>query len=102
MKRTSKPEEWGSFDPIAVHMLGQLFDEVWASLAPAIGECCDDMGMARDHLASILVELAKDSQLDASQITRTATRVMRVRYISPPVKAEQTTGARAGDKGHEH
>jgi hypothetical protein len=81
MKRTFQPEEWGSFDPIAVHKLGQLFDEVWASLAPEILKCCDDIAMARDHLASLLVELAKDSQLDSSQITRTTTRVMRERYI---------------------
>ena len=80
MKRTSKPEEWGSFDPIAVHMLGQLFDEVWASLAPEIDKCCYDMAMARDQLASILVELAKDGQFDAVQITRTTTRLMRECY----------------------
>lgn len=80
MKRTYR-RSGGSFDSVAVHMLGHLFDDVWASLAPEIGKCSDDIAMARDHLASILGELAKDSQLDASQITRTATRVMRERYI---------------------
>ena len=73
----------GSFDSVAVQ-LGHLFDEVWASLAPEIGKCSDDIAMARDHLASILVELAKDRQLDASQITRTTTRIMRERYILRP------------------
>ena len=80
MTSTLHPETWGTFDPIAVHKLGQLFDEIWASLAPEIVKCCDDIAMARDHLASLLVELAKDSQLDASQITRTTTRLMRERY----------------------
>ena len=80
MKSALHPETWGSFDPDALHMLGQLFDEVWASIAPEIGKCCDDIAVARNHLAGILVELARDSQLDASQITRTTTRLMRERY----------------------
>ena len=28
----SLPKRQGAFDPTAVHMLGEIFDEVWASL----------------------------------------------------------------------
>jgi hypothetical protein len=80
MNRKTQPVTWGSFDPNDVHLLREVFDQVWASLAPEIGKCCDDMATARDQLASILVQLAKDRQLNALQITRTSTRLLRERY----------------------
>jgi hypothetical protein len=76
----SLPKRQGAFDPTAVHMLGEIFDEVWASLAPEIGKSRRDMEFARNHLALIIVELAKDGQLSPLQIIRTAARLMREAY----------------------
>lgn len=62
-------------------MLGEVFDQVWSCIAPEIGKSRDDVKFARNHLALLIVELAKDGQLSPLQITRTATRLMHERYI---------------------
>ena len=76
----SLPQWQGTFDPTAVHMLGEVFDEVWACIAPEIGKSRDEVEFARNHFALIVIELAKDGQLSPLQITRTAARLMREAY----------------------
>jgi hypothetical protein len=76
----SLPDWQGMFEPAAVHMLGEVFDEVWARIAPEIDKSRDDVKFARNQLALIVVRLAKDGQLSPLQITRTATRLMRQAY----------------------
>jgi len=49
-------------------MLGDVFDEVWASLAPEISKSPCDIQFARNHLALIIVDLAKDGQLGPHQV----------------------------------
>jgi hypothetical protein len=66
----SFPKWQGAFDSTAVHLLGEVFDEVWVSLAPEIGKSRCDIQFARNHLALIIVDLAKDGQLSPLQITR--------------------------------
>lgn len=81
MKLRSHKQSQGTFDPSTVHMLGEVLDEVWASLAPEIGKSRADVEFARNHLALIIVDLAKDGQLSPLQIARTAARLMRDRYF---------------------
>ena len=67
----------GSFEPASLHMLGEMFDEVWACIAPDIGNRREDVEAARNRLAAILLKLAKDGQFGPLQITRTSARLMR-------------------------
>jgi hypothetical protein len=60
-----------------LRMLGELFDEVWASVAAAFGKHPNQIEHARIRLARIVLDLAKDNQLGPLQITRTAGRLMR-------------------------
>jgi len=81
MKLGSRKHSQGTFDPSTVHTLGEIFEEVWASLAPEVGKSRCDIQFARNHLALIVVDLAKDGQLSPLQITRTAARLVRERYL---------------------
>ena len=65
-----------SYGPEELKELGNLFDAVWASVALDFGE---DGGKeaVRARLATIVLDLAKDGQLGAMQITRTACRLIR-------------------------
>jgi hypothetical protein len=65
-----------TFDPEALHTLATLFEEVWASVAPAYGSDPLAIEEARMRLATIVIDLAKDRQLSPLQITRTAARLM--------------------------
>jgi hypothetical protein len=55
----------------------EVLNEVWASLAPYLAKEADKTGTARMRLASIVLDLAKNGQLGALQITRAAARLMR-------------------------
>ena len=67
----------GSFEPQRVKMLGEIFDNVWASVAPQFGDQPDDIEGVRTRLAVIVLHLAKDGQLAPEQIERTAARLIR-------------------------
>lgn len=58
-------------------MLGEVLDEIWQSLAPEYGSDPRAIEAARTRLAIIILALAKDHQLSAREIKRTAARLMR-------------------------
>ena len=66
-----------SFAPEALKILGEVFDAVWASVAPDFGDDRQEIETARIRLATIVLELAKDGQLGPHQIARTARRLIR-------------------------
>jgi hypothetical protein len=66
-----------TFDPEAFSELAGLFDEVWASLAPANDSDSRSIEDARMRLATIMIDVAKDRQLSPLEITQTAARLMR-------------------------
>ena len=66
-----------SYDPSELKALIQVFDEVWASLAADGFGRAGRMVAQRNRLASIVLALSHDRQLGASQIARTAGRLMR-------------------------
>jgi hypothetical protein len=66
-----------SFLPATLTMLGEVFDDVWALVAPEFGDDPDEIEEARIRLATIVLELAEDGQLGPRQIARTASRLMR-------------------------
>jgi hypothetical protein len=61
-----------SFLPDTLTMLGEVFDEVWALVAPEFGDDPDEIEEARIRLATIVLQLAQDGQLGPRQIARTA------------------------------
>ena len=73
-----------ALDPASLRVAEEVLDEVWASLERYIGKDESACGAARMRLANIVLDLAKDGQLDTLQITRTAARLMarrsRVRH----------------------
>ena len=66
-----------SFAPETLQMLGEVFDEVWASVAADFATDPDQIGTSRFRLATIILSLAKDGQLGTLQISRTAGRLIR-------------------------
>lgn len=66
-----------TFDPEALSMLAELFDEVWTSVASLYGDDRRSIEEARTRLATIIIELAKDRQFSPLEIARTAARHMR-------------------------
>jgi hypothetical protein len=66
-----------SFEPPELKMLGGIFDEVWARVAPDFSGGPDEIEVVRMRLAMIILDLAKDGQLGALQIARTASRLIR-------------------------
>jgi hypothetical protein len=65
-----------SYGPEQLKELGELFDAVWASVALDFVEDGEGKEAVRARLATIVLDLAKDGQLDAMQITRTAGRLI--------------------------
>jgi hypothetical protein len=65
------------FKPDSLRMLGEIFDQVWASASPEFEDHLDRIEDARIRLATIVLELAKDGQLGRHQILRTASRLIR-------------------------
>ena len=63
--------------PQDLKILSGLFDEVWASIAANLGNSPDEVETAQVRLATIILELATDGQLDQLEITRTASRLIR-------------------------
>jgi hypothetical protein len=64
---------------IVAHLsaLEEIFAEVWLSVVPELGHQSREIEAARVLLARIIFNLARDGQLGALQITRTAARLMR-------------------------
>jgi hypothetical protein len=77
MPRARKLISGASYEARTLTMLGKVFDEVWASVAPDFGDDTDEIEDAQIRLATIILKLAKDHQLGPLQITRTATRLVR-------------------------
>ena len=50
---------------------------MWQSVLPLIGVDAGEIKAARNSLATLVLDLARDGQLDALQITHTAARLMR-------------------------
>lgn len=71
-----------SFGPAELKELMTIFDEVWASLMTDGFARGTDVAAQRNRLATIVLELARDGQLGALQVTRTASRLMRGREVS--------------------
>jgi hypothetical protein len=66
-----------SYPPQALGMLGELFDEVWASVAADFAHYPDEIETARIRLTTIIRDLADDGEFGPLQITRTAAALMR-------------------------
>lgn len=79
MTSPSWHEPHGTFEPAVSRRLGEIFEEAWASIGPDISKSRDETYWARDQLATIVIDLAKDGQLGDLQITHTAARLMRER-----------------------
>jgi hypothetical protein len=69
-----------SFEPPALKLPGEIFDQVWASIASELPGCPHEIEPVRLRLANIVLDLAKDGQLGALEIIRTASRLMREAY----------------------
>jgi hypothetical protein len=70
--------------PESLKMLGQLFDEVWASVAADFGDDPDEIETARIQLATIILDLARDGELGPLQITATAAGLIREKLPQGP------------------
>lgn len=77
MPRVCNEIHFASFEPDAVKMLADTFDDVWAGVAPDFGADPNTVEIGRIRLATIILELARDGQLGPDQITRTASRLIR-------------------------
>ena len=55
----SRPEWQGTFAPAALRMLREVFDEVWAFIAPRIGKSRDKLEFARNDLRSSFLSSPK-------------------------------------------
>ena len=66
-----------SLPPEVLKMLGELCDEVWASVAADFGDDRDQIKTARIRLATIILDLAKDGDLRPLEIAGTAAGLFR-------------------------
>jgi hypothetical protein len=66
-----------SFEPPELKMLGEIFDAVWACVGSDFSSDRDEIEAVRMRLAMIILDLARDGQLGAHQIARTAGRLIR-------------------------
>jgi hypothetical protein len=66
-----------SFEPATSRMLGEVLEEVWASVAPEFENDAQTIERGRTRLAPIIIDLARDHQLNALQIAKIAARLMR-------------------------
>jgi hypothetical protein len=73
-----------SYPPEPLGMLGELFDEVWASVAADFADYPDVIDTARIRLTTIIRDLADDGELGPLQITGTAAGLMRQKLPQGP------------------
>ena len=76
-----------SHDPDTFNMLGEVLDEVWASISSDVGIDFRESEAACIQLATIVLDLARDGQLGQLQITRTAARTLCARSTRTPSNA---------------
>jgi hypothetical protein len=72
-----------SYSPATCKMLGVVFDTVWASVICDLGGYADETEIARNRLAAIIFDLARDGQLGPHQIAHTARRLFREAQCGP-------------------
>jgi len=73
--------ENASFESEMLKMLGEVFDEVWASVVADFAGYPDQNETLRFRIATIILTLAKGGQLGPLQITRTAGRLIREEHV---------------------
>ena len=78
------PDSNVSSPPEALGMLGELFDEVWASVVADFGDGPDQIETARLRLTTIVLDLANDGELSPLQITATAAGLIREKLPQRP------------------
>jgi len=64
-------------DTATLKVAVEVLDEVWESLAPYLAKDGEKAEASRMRLANIVLDLAKDGQLGALEMTRAAARLMR-------------------------
>jgi hypothetical protein len=64
-------------DTATLKVAEEVLDEVWDSLAPYLAKNGEKAEASRMRLANIVLDLAKDGQLGALEMTRAAARLMR-------------------------
>ena len=77
MTKASRLFANASFDPSALKMIGEAFDEAWASIGNSIGSDPVSVDAARTRLANIMLGLAKDRQISSERLKETALRLFR-------------------------
>jgi hypothetical protein len=85
MTRAGRLIAGATFEPADLKILAAVFGELWASIAPLYGNDLQTIEETRLKLATIVLDLAKDGQLSALQITRTAGRLIREAYATQRV-----------------
>ena len=62
---------------LPLQVLGELSNEVWASLEPGLSDSPEEIETAQIRLATIILDLAEDGHLAPLEIAHTASRLMR-------------------------
>jgi hypothetical protein len=88
MPRARRLIDGAAYDADTLAVLRQVFDDVWASVAPDFGDYPEEIADARIRLATIVLALAKDHQLGPLEIARTVSRLIRNYHQSKLVARE--------------
>jgi hypothetical protein len=75
-----------SFGPDTLKVLGQAFDEVWASIEGRIG-CDQQREAARLKLASALLSVASEDSRDVEVLKKAVLKEMAGDYRGQPMRA---------------
>jgi hypothetical protein len=76
MPKARRLIDGAAYEADTLAILRNVFDAVWASVAPDFGDDPEEIEDARIRLATIVLALAKDHQLGALEISRTASRLI--------------------------
>ena len=71
--------EGSAFGPEAIKVIGQAFDEAWEEIAGNYSDALRDG--ARLQLASAILSIAKDGNLDVATLTKAGIDAMRSREL---------------------
>jgi hypothetical protein len=91
MATASPPIARGSYEPDQLEALGKAFDDVWARVAPGIGNGRVAVETARIVLAGIMFSLSRRGNFDPRWLAENAVRVMLCQ--SSAAAEEAQTGA---------